>query len=85
MLSKFVDTKYQCNNLGCSPSITVPASDLINCAFVCLTNTQCRTVTFNESNNQCEVFSDVPSQYGNLLAQTGVVTMTDTDGTSARK
>lgn len=75
LLSKMIDIKYQCNNVGCSPSTIISVSSLRNCQLVCLSNTQCRTVTFDPSNQQCEVFSDIPSQYGQLLAQTSVVTM----------
>ncbi|CAF1480985.1 unnamed protein product [Adineta steineri] len=79
MLSRFIDIKYQCNNLGCSSSIVDPASSLRDCQFACLADAQCRTVTFDENSNHCELFSDIPSQYGNLLAQSGVITMTVID------
>ncbi|CAF4250860.1 unnamed protein product, partial [Adineta steineri] len=79
MLSRFIDIKYQCNNLGCSSSIIDPASSLRDCQFACLADAQCRTITFDENSNQCELFSDIPSQYGNLLAQSGVITMTVID------
>ena len=79
MLSIVTNIKYQCDNPGCSPSTIVSVSSLRNCQFVCLNDAQCRTVTFDEYSNQCELFSDIPSQYGNLLAKTGVVTMTVID------
>jgi hypothetical protein len=87
LLSKMIDIQYQCNNPGCSPSTIISVSNLRNCQLVCLSDTQCRTVTFDQSNQQCEVFSDIPSQYGQLLTQTGVVTMTAIDDRrlSARK
>jgi hypothetical protein len=87
LLSEMIDIEYQCNNTGCSPSTIISVSNLRNCQLVCLSDTQCRTVTFDQSNQQCEVFSDIPSQYGQLLAQTGVVTMTAIDDRrlSARK
>jgi hypothetical protein len=53
---------------------------LRNCQLACLSDEQCLTVTFDQNSNQCELFSDIPSQYGNLSAQTGVVTMTAIDG-----
>ncbi|CAF0742476.1 unnamed protein product [Adineta steineri] len=81
MLSRFIDIKYQCNNPGCSSSIIDPASSLRDCQFTCLADAQCRTITFDENSNQCELFSDIPSQYGNLLAQSGVITMTVMDDT----
>ena len=79
MLSIANNINYECDNSGCSPSTIVSVSSLRNCQYVCLTDAQCRTVTFDENSNQCELFSDIPSQYGNLLAKTGVVTMTVID------
>ncbi|CAF0727994.1 unnamed protein product [Adineta steineri] len=78
-LSVFINIKYQCSNPGCSSSIIVPEPSLRNCQFTCLADAQCRTFTFDENSNQCELFSDIPSQYGNLLAQAGVTTMTTID------
>ncbi len=87
LLSEMMNIKYQCNSTGCSPSTIVSVSSLVDCQLVCLMNTQCRTITFDQSNDKCEVFSDIPSQYGDLLVQTGVVTMTAIDDRelSARK
>ncbi len=86
-LSKMTNIKYQCNSTGCLPSTIVSVPGLLDCQFVCLMNRQCRTITFDQSNHQCEVFSDIPSQYGDLLVQTGVVSMTAIDDRelSARK
>ncbi len=86
-LSEMFDTKYQCNSTGCSSSTIVSVSSLRDCQFLCLSNLQCRTVTFDQTNQQCEVFPDIPSQYGQLLAHTGVITMAATDDRqlSARK
>ena len=79
LLSKTNDVKYQCNIPDCLPSTVVFAGNLRNCELICLANTQCRTITFDQSTNQCEVFSDIPSANGYLLAQTGVVTLTVVD------
>ena len=87
ILSKVIDINYQCNNPGCSPSTIVPASSLKNCQLACLFNPQCRTVTFGQYNNECRLFPDIPSQYGDLIPEPGVVTMTAIDNRqlSARK
>jgi hypothetical protein len=79
LLSKMTDIKYQCVNPGCSPSTIAFVLSLRACQVVCLSDDNCRTVTFDLSNNQCELFADILSQYGNMLAQTGVVTMTAID------
>ena len=86
-LSKMIDTKYQCMTAGCSPSILVSVSTLRRCQIACLSDANCRTVTFDKSSNHCELFPDILSQYGNMLPQADAVTMTAIDGRqlSARK
>lgn len=86
-LSEIIDAKYDCINQGCSPLTIVHVSSLRTCQIACLSGTQCRTVNFYQSNNQCELFADIPDQYGSFVAQVGVVTMTAIDDRklSARK
>ena len=74
-LSKIGDMKYQCVASGCSPSTIIPGSYLRGCQMACLSHANCRTVTFDPSSNQCELFVDTPSQRGNMSAQAGVLTM----------
>jgi hypothetical protein len=47
----------------------------------------CRSVTFDQSMNQCELSPDIPSEYGSMIAQAGVVSLTAIDNRqrSARK
>lgn len=78
-LHKVNDMKYQCIDAGCSVSTIVYTSNVESCQFVCLSDNNCQTITFDQSNNQCEVFSNNPYQYGNMLTQTGVQTMTVAD------
>ncbi|CAF1004580.1 unnamed protein product [Adineta ricciae] len=78
-LFKINNIQYQCNNPGCSSSTIVYVSNLIRCETACLTNTECRTVTFNSSNNRCELFVDIIEQYGNMIPQIGFITMTAID------
>jgi len=82
-----IDFKYDCTNQGCSPLSTAYVSSLRACQIACLSDTQCRTVNFYQSNNQCELFADTADQYGSYLAQMDVVTMTAIDNRklSARK
>jgi hypothetical protein len=86
-LSKIIDAKYDCINQGCSPLTIAHVSSLRACQITCLSDTQCRTVNFYQSNNQCELFADTPDQYGSFLAQMDVVAMTAIDDRklSARK
>ena len=86
-LSQLKNTKYECDIGGCTPSTIISSVDLQSCRIACLKNYQCRTVTFYQNTNQCEIFVDIPSQYGKLSAQTGVLTMIADDERllSARK
>ncbi|CAF1342646.1 unnamed protein product [Adineta steineri] len=79
LLTKWNNIQYQCTNYGCSSSTTVLALNLRACVIACLVNTNCRTLTFDQSNNQCELFVDIPSQYGNLITQANIITMTAID------
>ncbi|CAF1406966.1 unnamed protein product [Adineta steineri] len=79
LLTKWNNIQYQCTNYGCSSSTTVSALNLRVCEIACLVNINCRTLTFDQSNNQCELFVDIPSQYGNLIAQANIITMTVID------
>jgi hypothetical protein len=47
----------------------------------------CHTATFDQSINQCELFANISSENGSMIAQAGVVTLTAIDRTqkSARK
>jgi hypothetical protein len=74
-LFKIGDTKYQCVAAGCAPSTIIVGSYLRGCQVACLSYDNCRTVTFDPSSSQCELFADKPAQRGQLLAQAGVLTM----------
>jgi hypothetical protein len=87
LLYKMSDTQYECIDSGCSPSTITFVSNLMDCQIACLSDANCRTVTFDQFSKDCELFPDTPSQYGNMAAQTGVVTMIAIDNRelSARK
>ena len=78
-LSQMNNIKYECISVGCLPSTTVFTSDLRRCQMACLAMIQCRTASFYQSTNQCDLFTDIPDQYGSLLTAIGVVTFTATD------
>jgi len=87
LLSKTNDVRYQCVDPGCSSPTIITVATLIACEIACLSNINCRTATYGQSNSGCELFADIPSQYGNLVAQAGAVTLMAIDGRqlSARK
>jgi len=86
-LLEIIGKKYQCTSAGCSPSTRIHMSSLRDCELACLADTSCRTLSFDSSKNQCDLFINIPSQYGILLTQASVVTMTTVNykQTSARK
>lgn len=86
-LSKINDVRYQCVDPGCSALNNISTTDLRDCQVACLSDMSCRTLTYDQSNNRCQLFADIPSQYGDLVTHVGVVTMTAIDERqlSARK
>ena len=87
LLSKTNDLRYQCSDRDCLPSTITSVASMRMCEIACLAGNNCRTVTYDQFTKQCEQFADIPSQYGSLVAQAGVVTMTAIDDRqlSARK
>ena len=76
---QIIDTLYQCIEPGCSSFNTLLLPSISDCEWTCLSEIQCRTITFDPSNNHCNVFIDIPSQYGYLLSHVGIITMTAID------
>ena len=72
---KVGDMKYQCAASGCSPTTIVAVSSLRNCQIACISHSNCRTITFDKSTYQCELFVDTPNQRGNMVLDAGVLTM----------
>jgi hypothetical protein len=87
MLSIMNDVRYQCVDPGCSSPIIMSVSNLKSCQIACLMDANCRTATFDQSMNQCELSPDIPSEYGTMISQAGVVTLAAIDDRqkSARK
>lgn len=86
-LFKIDNVRYQCFQSGCSILTFGYVYNLRRCQMYCLSHLQCRTVTYESSTHRCELFIHIPGQYGDLVAQIGVVTMTAVDERrlSARK
>jgi len=87
LLSKINDAQYQCVNPVCSSPTIIPVANLRDCEIACLSDINCRTATYDQFNSECGLFADIPSQYGSIVAQAGVVTLMAIDGRelSARK
>lgn len=86
-LSQIIHTKYQCIDQGCSPLTSLYLSSLRACQITCLSETQCRTATFYQSQHRCDLFADIPDHFGSFSEQANAVSMTATDNRklSARK
>jgi len=86
-LSKMNDVQYQCVDPGCSSATSITVANLRDCEVACLSNADCLTATYDQFNSECGLFADIPSQYGTIVSQAGVVTLMAIDGRqlSARK
>jgi len=62
-------------------------SNVRACQIACLMDANCRIATFDQSINQCELFANISSENGTMIAQAGIMTLTAIDKTqkSARK
>ncbi|CAF1496036.1 unnamed protein product [Adineta steineri] len=75
------DSKFQCANTTCLPFISVIITDIRNCRFACLAQSQCEAATFHRSTSNCELFGDMLNQNGNMLADADATTMIVISGT----
>ncbi len=87
LLTAMNDVRYQCISPGCSSPIIMSVSNVRACQIACLMDNNCRTATFDQSINQCELFANISNENGSMIAQAGVVALTVIERTqkSARK
>ncbi|CAF1010559.1 unnamed protein product [Adineta steineri] len=76
LLIKLNDVQYECDILDCSTPTIISVSNVQSCQFACLSDNNCRTFTFQQSTNLCKLFADIPSQFGSMVPQIGVITFT---------
>ncbi|CAF0846744.1 unnamed protein product [Adineta steineri] len=67
--------EYQCVNTTCAPFATVVVSNIRMCQVACLNEVQCKAASFHQSTSKCQLFSDIPDENGNMLANMETVTM----------
>ncbi|CAF0964976.1 unnamed protein product [Adineta ricciae] len=79
ILSIIDNTQYRCVDPQCSPITVTSTSTMQACQSACLINKDCRTATFDQSNHQCDLFIDIVRQYGQMITNENVVTMTAID------
>ncbi|CAF1519730.1 unnamed protein product, partial [Adineta steineri] len=80
-MSLISDAKFQCVNTTCLPFISVITTDIRNCQFACLTQSQCTAATFHRSTSNCELFDSMLNQNGNMLADVDATSMNVISGT----
>ncbi|CAF4076497.1 unnamed protein product [Adineta steineri] len=80
-MSIIPDSKFQCANTTCLPFISVTTTDIRNCQFACLGQSQCIAATFHRSTSDCELFDNMLNQNGNMLADVDATSMDIITGT----
>ena len=86
-LNKMFGIEYQCTHEHCSMSTVLFTPNLTKCQIACISNAQCRTVTFEPSSYRCELFPDMANNYGQFVLNPNVVSLVAIDDRrlSARK
>ncbi|CAF0858610.1 unnamed protein product [Adineta steineri] len=80
-MSVVPDSKFQCANTTCLPFISVITTDIKNCQFACLGQSQCIAATFHRSTSNCELFNNMLNQNGNISADVDATSMNVISGT----
>ncbi|CAF1061893.1 unnamed protein product [Adineta steineri] len=80
-ISLIPDSKFQCVNTTCLPFISIITTDIKNCQFACLGQSQCAAATFHRSTSNCELFDNMSNQNGNMLADVDATSMNVISGT----
>ncbi|CAF3693613.1 unnamed protein product [Adineta steineri] len=80
-MSLIPDSKFQCANTTCLPFISVITTDIRNCQFACLGQSQCIAATFHRSTFDCELFDSMLNQNGNMLADADATSINVISGT----
>ena len=73
--------KFQCANTTCLPFARNNVSSILQCQTACLFYSMCKTISFYQTTSSCEMFGDMQSQLGNMLAAVDTTTMIVIDGT----
>jgi len=74
-MSKMVGWQFQCSTTSCLPFKTIIVSDIRRCQMACLAQSLCQAASFNQLNSNCQLFTDIINQNGNMLADINTVTM----------
>ncbi len=80
-MSKMVGWQFQCSTTSCLPFKTIIVSDIRRCQMACLAESLCQAASFNQLNSNCQLFTDIINQNGNMLADINTVTMISRPGT----
>ena len=74
-MSSMKGWQFQCATTTCLPFNTLTTSNIRRCQMACLAQTQCEAATFQQSTLTCQLFSNIQSQLGNMLANVDTMTM----------
>jgi len=80
-MSKMVGWKFQCSTTTCLPFNTIIVSNVRKCQMACLAESLCQAASFNQLNSNCQLFTDISNQNGNMLADINTITMIAMTGT----
>ncbi|CAF1602134.1 unnamed protein product [Adineta ricciae] len=73
--------QLSCANTTCLPFATTTVLNIRICQTACLNQAKCKTATFHQSSSTCDLFSNIPSLNGSLVADMSSVTMLVMAGT----
>ncbi|CAF0780502.1 unnamed protein product [Adineta steineri] len=74
-MSLMRNSKFQCANTTCVPFINFVTRTILNCQAGCLAVIQCATASFHRSTSNCELFTDMLNQNGNMLFDADIISM----------
>ncbi|CAF1563028.1 unnamed protein product [Adineta ricciae] len=66
--------KFQCATTTCSPFVNTVTPTIIKCEMTCLAQVYCRAASFHQSNSNCELFTDMSNEIGNMLTDLDIIT-----------
>lgn len=80
-MNLFKGQRFQCVSTSCVPFMTLTVSNVRHCQIQCLDLVYCRAATFQQSNFDCQLFTNNVDANTNREANSGSVTMIIMPGT----
>ncbi|UJR12459.1 hypothetical protein I4U23_016635 [Adineta vaga] len=73
--------QFKCTNTTCVPLVAVNLATIRKCQTACLSQIQCTAMSFYKSTSRCELFDNIQSETGNMVAVEDTITMIVITGT----